>query len=150
VGQVQAGACGATDGTWGQGCRGKSWWRQRRRCMMRVRAPGGRPDRGTGLGRNIGVPIAGAWKCGGFDRSEWELFLQVLIQTSPASFGMQHLVHSRRQGISLASSESWSSQNSFSKVLIQISMTLFGMQTLVSFEGSDDHVAPTTRLLSII
>jgi hypothetical protein len=39
--------------------------------MMRVRAPGGRPDRGTGLGRNIGVPIAGAWKCGGFDRSEW-------------------------------------------------------------------------------
>jgi hypothetical protein len=23
VGQVQAGACGATDGTWGQGCRWK-------------------------------------------------------------------------------------------------------------------------------
>jgi hypothetical protein len=39
--------------------------------MMRLRAPGGRPDRGTGLGRSIGVPIAGAWKCGGFDRSEW-------------------------------------------------------------------------------
>jgi hypothetical protein len=39
--------------------------------MMRVRAPGGRPDRETGSGRNIGVPIAGAWKCGGFDRSEW-------------------------------------------------------------------------------
>jgi hypothetical protein len=38
---------------------------------MRVRAAGGRPDRGTGLGKSIGVPIAGAWRCGGFDQSEW-------------------------------------------------------------------------------
>jgi hypothetical protein len=69
-------------------------------------------------------------------------------QVSPASFGMQRLVHSRRQGISLASSESWSGQNLFSKVLIQISPTLFGMQTLISFEGSDNHAAPTSVSLA--
>jgi hypothetical protein len=33
---------------------------------------------------------------------------------------LRQAVHSRRQGISLASSESWSCQNLFSKVLIQI------------------------------
>jgi hypothetical protein len=38
---------------------------------MRVRAAGGRPDRGTGLEKCIGVPIAGAWRCGGFDQIEW-------------------------------------------------------------------------------